>query len=53
MERSEIVMRKSVLAELVVKKGAGHGWRDLLSDQKTLADWFDKYLAVSKPKGGR
>jgi acetyl esterase/lipase len=33
-----------VPAEVVVKKGAGHGWPDLGKDLPTLADWFDKYL---------
>jgi acetyl esterase/lipase len=34
-----------VPAELVVKKGAAHGWPDLGKDLTTIADWFDKYLA--------
>ena len=33
-----------VPAELVVKKGAGHGWPTLTQDISVLADWFDKYL---------
>ncbi len=33
-----------VPAELVVKKGAGHGWADATKDVPTLGDWFDKYL---------
>ncbi len=33
-----------VPAELVVKKGAGHGWAGMDKDIPTLADWFDKYL---------
>lgn len=31
--------------KLVVKKGASHGWPDLLSDMTILADWFDEHLA--------
>jgi acetyl esterase/lipase len=34
-----------VPADLVVKKGAGHGWLGLDKDLALLADWFDKYLA--------
>jgi hypothetical protein len=34
-----------VPCELVVKKGAAHGWPDMGKDLVTLADWFDKYLA--------
>ena len=35
---------EGVPAELVVKKGAGHGWPNLEKDVVTIADWFDKYL---------
>jgi acetyl esterase/lipase len=34
--------------ELVVKKGAAHGWKGLDQDVKILADWFDKYLLETK-----
>ena len=34
--------------ELVVKKGADHGWKGMDQDVKTLADWFDKYLLEKK-----
>src|SRR5207247_1122996 len=34
-----------VAAELVVKKGAAHGWPDLAKDWATIADWLDKHLA--------
>jgi len=34
----------SVPAELVVKKGGGHGWRNWESDVKTVGDWFDANL---------
>jgi D-alanyl-D-alanine carboxypeptidase len=33
-----------VPAELVVKPGASHGWRDMDNDWAKIADWFDKYL---------
>ena len=36
-----------VETQLVVKKGAGHGWPDLTKDMATIADWFDAHL---KPK---
>jgi acetyl esterase/lipase len=35
-----------VPAEVVVKKGAAHGWPDMVADTALLADWFDKYLAA-------
>lgn len=34
-----------VATELVVKKGAAHGWPDLAKDHAIIADWFDKHLA--------
>jgi acetyl esterase/lipase len=33
-----------VPANLIVKKGCGHGWITILKDTETLADWFDRYL---------
>ena len=39
-----------VPAELVVKKGGGHGWPDLGKDMSTIADWFDKYLGKKGDK---
>ena len=48
IQQAEIIIAKykenGVPCELVVKKGAGHGWKGLDQDVKTLADWFDKYL---------
>jgi acetyl esterase/lipase len=49
IQQAELIIEKfkesKVPCELVVKKGAGHGWPDLGKDMVTLADWFDKYLA--------
>jgi acetyl esterase/lipase len=49
VQQAELVLDKlkqaGVPTELVVKKGAGHGWKDLYKDMTTIADWFDKYLA--------
>ncbi|HEV3138197.1 MAG TPA: prolyl oligopeptidase family serine peptidase, partial [Pirellulales bacterium] len=48
LQQSELIVEKfkeaGVPAELVVKKGGAHGWPTILSDTKTIADWFDKYL---------
>lgn len=30
--------------QLIIKKGAGHGWRDQDVETELFADWFDKYL---------
>jgi acetyl esterase/lipase len=49
LQQSEEILAKfkevGVPAELIVKKGAGHGWKTLPLDLVTSADWFDKYLA--------
>jgi acetyl esterase/lipase len=36
--------KAGVETNLVVKKGAGHGWLGLNKDESQLIDWFDKYL---------
>ncbi len=52
IQQAEVIIEKlkeaKVPCELVVKKGAGHGWVDIGADIKLLADWFDKYLAKGK-----
>jgi acetyl esterase/lipase len=48
IQQSESFLAKlkkaGVATELVVKKGAGHGWADLAKDLPTLANWFDRHL---------
>lgn len=56
LQQSELIIEKfkeaGVPAELVVKKGGAHGWPTMmLSDAKTIADWFDKYLTASATAG--
>jgi dipeptidyl aminopeptidase/acylaminoacyl peptidase len=50
LQQSEVIIAKlkeaGVPNELVIKKGFGHGWPTLpFEDSRTIADWFDKYLA--------
>jgi acetyl esterase/lipase len=49
MQQSEVMLAKlkeaGVAANLVIKKGSGHGWATILLDFETCADWFDKHLA--------
>ena len=49
IQQAELVLGKlkeaGVATELVVKKGAAHGWADIGKDTAILADWFDKHLA--------
>lgn len=48
LQQAEVMIARlkaaGVPCELIVKKGAGHGWPDILKDLETFADWFDKYL---------
>jgi acetyl esterase/lipase len=48
IQQSELMIAKykeaGVPCELVVKKGAGHGWPGMDKDYATIADWFDTYL---------
>ncbi len=52
IQQAEIFIAKlkeaGVPAELVVKKGAAHGWPRMDRDITILGDWFDKYL-LQKP----
>jgi acetyl esterase/lipase len=54
LQQSKIILTKfkevGVPAELVVKKGAGHGWFTMADDMKVCADWFDKYLGKPAEK---
>ncbi len=51
IQQAEMIVEKlkeaGVEAKLVVKPGAGHGWKDVVKDNAVLADWFDQHL---KPK---
>jgi len=48
IEQAEAIVAKfkevGVAAELIVKRGAGHGWSGLDKDALAIADWFDKHL---------
>ncbi|HWG47238.1 MAG TPA: SMP-30/gluconolactonase/LRE family protein [Gemmataceae bacterium] len=48
IQQAELMVAKlkqaGVPAELIVKKGAGHGWGGIGKDMITIVDWFDKYL---------
>jgi len=48
LQQSELIVDKlkkvGVQTNLMVKKGAGHGWFGLDKDETQLIDWFDKYL---------
>lgn len=49
VQQAEIFVTKmkeaGVPVELIVKKGADHGWPGMEKDLAVMADWFDKYLA--------
>jgi acetyl esterase/lipase len=48
IQQAEIMIDRlkkvGVPAELIVKKGAGHGWGGMNKDVVTITNWFDKYL---------
>lgn len=48
IQQAELIIDKlkqsNVAAELVVKKGAAHGWQGMEKDREVFADWFDKHL---------
>lgn len=48
IQQAEIMVAKlkeaGVAAELIVRPGAGHGWKDMNNDLSLFADWFDKHL---------
>lgn len=53
IQQAELIVDKlksaGVETKLVVKKGAEHGWPNLLNDMTIIADWFDGHL---KPRNG-
>jgi acetyl esterase/lipase len=48
IQQAELIIDKlkaaGVETKLVVKKGAEHGWPNLLKDMTIIADWFDAHL---------
>ena len=49
IQQAEVIVAKfkqaGVPAELVVKKGAAHGWPGMDKDLAAIVDWFDRHLA--------
>jgi acetyl esterase/lipase len=56
-QQAELIMAKfkqaGVPAELVVKRGAGHGLPDPIENMKKVADWFDEHLKPSAKESAR
>jgi acetyl esterase/lipase len=52
IQQAELILDRlksaGVETKLVVKKGAGHGWPDLLKDMTIIADWFDGHIKEPK-----
>jgi len=48
IQQAELILEKlrqaGVEGKLVVKKGASHGWPDILEDMTIIADWFDQHI---------
>jgi acetyl esterase/lipase len=49
-EMVEALKKAGVETELIVKKGASHGWGGMDKDLEVFADWFDKHLAKKEAK---
>jgi len=41
---AEKLRAAGVAAEVIIKKGQGHGWSNQGEDMERLADWYDKHL---------
>ncbi len=52
IQQAEVILDKlksvGVETKLVVRKGGGHGWPNLLKDMSIIADWFDAHLKPPK-----
>ena len=50
IQQAELIIGKlkeaGVPCELLVKKGAAHGWSGMDKELVLFADWFDKHLAM-------
>lgn len=48
IQQSVSMIRKldeaKVANKLIIKKGGGHGWKDIEAEEKIVVNWFDKYL---------
>ncbi|MES2775939.1 MAG: alpha/beta hydrolase [Bacteroidota bacterium] len=48
LQQSQSIVKRleeqNIPHRLIIKKGGGHGWRDMDVEQKDMADWFDTYL---------
>jgi dipeptidyl aminopeptidase/acylaminoacyl peptidase len=54
LQQAEIMIAKlkeaGVTAELIVRKDAAHGWKNLPKDLTLFADWFDLHLKAPRGK---
>lgn len=48
LQQSLNIIRKfenaKVPNQLIIKKGGGHGWKNIEAEENEVANWFDKYL---------
>ena len=55
--QAEVIVEKlkaaGVAASLVIKPGAGHGWKDMGKDLTVFADWFDEHLRGQPAAGAK
>lgn len=55
IQQAEVFVAKmktaGVPCQLVVRKGQGHGWKDMGKDLEQMADWFDRHLQAVPQRG--
>ncbi len=48
LQQSETIIQKlkeaNVPNQLIIKKSAGHGWKNQEVEEQSMLDWFNKYL---------
>ncbi len=48
LQQSETIIKKlkeaNISNQLIIKKGGGHGWKNIEIEEQNFVDWFDKYL---------
>ncbi len=47
---ADALKAKGVPAEVIIKKGEGHGWSKMEPDMQRLADWHDRHLGQERER---
>jgi dipeptidyl aminopeptidase/acylaminoacyl peptidase len=48
LQQSETIITRlkeaNIPNQLIIKKGGGHGWKNIETEEESFIGWFDKYL---------